>query len=134
MNLIMMLTILEETTPAWITTTQGLISLIVGLVGLISAGVSLYFGIKSKTAELKGKSKTEIWALIQNIADAAMKSAESTALAGADKKTMVIDAVKATLKASGIDGDSFMDQLSTYIDSCIAFSNGLQAAKDSATK
>jgi hypothetical protein len=39
---------------------------------------------------------------------------------------MVIDAVKAGCKAAGVDMDTFIDQLSDYIDQTISFVNGMK--------
>ena len=38
---------------------------------------------------------------------------------------MAIDMVKASLEANGLDIGPFLDQLSAYIDECIAFANGI---------
>lgn len=110
-------------------TTQ-IITLITGLVGLISAGVAAYFAIKTFVQSLKNKKATEIWSLIMTMADAAITEAEASGKAGVDKKQMVIDSVSAGLKAAGLDITEFMDQLNTYIDEAIAFANGLQKAKE----
>jgi hypothetical protein len=64
--------------------------------------------------------------MIMNMADAAMKEAEASGKSGADKKQMVIDAVKAGCKAAGVNMDLFIDQLSDYIDQTIAFVNGMK--------
>lgn len=120
--------ILTETTPVWYETAAGIITLITSGVSLIGGIVAIIYSIITKVKALKGKSMSEVWALIMQTADAAMTSVESSGLSGADKKTMVIDAVKAVLKTNGINGDSFMDQLSAYIDSCISFANGLKDA------
>ena len=61
------------------------------------------------------------------IADEAMAAAEKTGAAGVDKKTMVVESVKASCKAAGIDADEFIDQLLDYIDQCIAFVNDMKA-------
>jgi hypothetical protein len=64
--------------------------------------------------------------MIMEMADAAMKEAEKSGKSGADKKQMVIDAVKAGCKAAGINLDLFIDQLSDYIDSSISFVNNMK--------
>lgn len=107
-----------------------IISLITGLLGLISAGVATYFAIANFIKSLKGKNATEIWNLVMTIADAAMKEAEASQLDGEGKKQLVIDAVDAGLKAAGLDISNFLDQLSGYIDDTITFANGLQKAKE----
>lgn len=110
----------------WLDTTQQVIALIVGLCGLISAGVTAYFAIKNFIKGLKDKKAVEIWSLITSTADAAMQKAEETGKAGADKKTMVIEAVKAACAKNGIDCADFLDQLSAYIDSMIEFANEMK--------
>lgn len=110
----------------WITTANGIITLITGLVGLIGTGVGAFFAIKNWVAVLKTKNSQEIWAMIMNMADAAMKEAEASGKSGADKKQMVIDAVKAGCKAAGVNMDLFINQLSDYIDQTIAFVNGMK--------
>jgi hypothetical protein len=64
--------------------------------------------------------------MIMEMADAAMKEAEKSGKAGADKKQMVIDAVKAGCKAAGVNLDAFIDQLSDYIDDTIKFVNEMK--------
>ena len=102
-----------------------IVVLITGLCGLISAGVAAFFGIKSFIKATKEKSKEEIWAMIKNMANAAMKEAEKSQKEGKDKKEMVIEAVKAGCKAEGLDIDAFLDALSAYIDQTISFVNGM---------
>lgn len=109
----------------FINTVNGLIALITGLVGLIGTGVGAYFAIKNFITATKEKSSTEIWNMIQTAADAAITQAEKSGLKGEDKKTMVINSVKASCKASGVDIDTFLDQLSAYIDDCISFVNNM---------
>ena len=104
-------------------TVQEIIALVTGLCGLVSAGIGAYFAIKNWIAVTKNKNAQEIWAMIMEIADAAMKEAEKSCKTGADKKTMVIESVKASCKAAGLDLDSFIDQLSDYIDQTISFVN-----------
>lgn len=64
-----------------------------------------------------------------SIADAAIEAAEKSGAAGADKKVMVIESVKASCKAAGIEAEDFIDQLSDYIDQCIAFFNNMKKSK-----
>ena len=106
-------------------TVQELIALVTGLCGLISAGIGAYFAVKNWIAATKNKNAQEIWAMIMEIADAAMKEAEKSCKTGADKKTMVIESVKASCKAAGLDLDLFIDQLSDYIDQTISFVNDM---------
>ena len=106
-------------------TVQELIALITGLCGLISAGIGAYFAIKNWIAATKSKNAQEIWAMIMEVADAAMKEAEKSCKTGADKKAMVIESVKASCKAAGLDLDLFIDQLSDYIDQTSSFVNDM---------
>ena len=110
----------------WVTTANGIVTLITGLVGLIGTGIGAYYAIKNWITVLKTKNAQEIWAMIMGMADAAMKEAEASGKSGADKKQMVIDAVKAGCKAAGVNMDMFIDQLSDYIDQTIAFVNGMK--------
>lgn len=106
-------------------TVQEIIALITGLCGLVSAGIGAYFAIKNWIKVTKNKNAQEIWAMVMEIADTAMKEAEKSCKTGADKKTMVINAVKASCKAAGLDVDLFIDQLSDYIDQTISFVNDM---------
>jgi len=109
----------------WITTANGLIALITALFGLIGTGVGTFFAIKNWITATKEKSAKEVWTMITEIADAAIKEAEKSGASGVDKKTAVINTVKASCKAAGIDSDLFLDQLSDYIDQTIAFVNDM---------
>lgn len=113
----------------WMEAGNNLVTLITGLVGLIGTGIGVYYAIRNFLKGLKGKKASEIWALIQEIADAAMKEAEASGAKGADKKEMVINAVKAGCKAAGIEIADFIDQLSEYIDQTIAFVNDMKDKK-----
>lgn len=113
----------------WVQTTNGVITLITGLCGLIMAGISGFFAIRSWIKLCKEKSGNEIWNMIMSMADAAIKEAEATGASGADKKTMVVEAVKAGCKAAGLDIDEFVDQLSAYIDQCIKFYNDMTSVE-----
>ena len=107
----------------WLTTAQGILSLITGLIGLIGSGVGAFFAIKNFIKAAKTKSMNEIWSMIMSMADAAMKEAEASQKSGEDKKQMVLDAVKSGCKAANINIDAFIDQLSQYIDQTIDFVN-----------
>ena len=107
----------------WITTVNGLIALITGLVGLIGTGVGAYFAIKSWIKATKEKSAKEIWSMIMSVADTAMKQAEESGKSGKAKKQIAMDIVKESCKAAGIDISAFIDQLSAYIDQTIGFVN-----------
>ncbi len=110
--------------------TTEIISLITGLAGLISTGIATYFAITNFIKSFKDKKATEIWTLIMAIADAAMKEAEASQLSGEGKKQLVMDTVKAGLEAAGLDITDFLDQLSNYVDDTIAFTKGMQKAKE----
>ena len=107
----------------WLTTAQGVLSLITGLIGLIGSGVGAFFAIKNFIKAAKTKSMNEIWSMIMSMADAAMKEGEASQKSGEDKKQMVLDAVKSGCKAANINIDAFIDQLSQYIDQTIDFVN-----------
>ena len=100
-----------------------LVELITALFGLIGTGVGAFFAIKGWIKAFKEKDSKQKWALIMEMADAAINSAEATGAAGADKKTMVIEAVKASCKAADVNLDEFIDQLVEYIDQTIGFIN-----------
>lgn len=119
MNLLVVLA--EEAN--WLSTAQGVLSLITGLIGLIGSGVGAFFAIKNFIKAAKTKSMSEIWSMIMAMADAAMKEAEASQKSGEDKKQMVLDAVKSGCKAANIEIDAFIDQLSQYIDQTIDFVN-----------
>lgn len=110
----------------WLGTAEQIIALVVGLVGLIGTGVSTFFMIKAVIAKNKGKSAAEIWALLMSMADSAMKEAEASGKAGADKKVMAMEAIKASALSAGIDISPFVDQLDAYIEQTIAFVNGMK--------
>ena len=107
----------------WLTTAQGVLSLITGLIGLIGSGIGAFFAIKNFIKAAKTKSMNEIWSMIMAMADAAMKEAEASQKSGEDKKQMVLDAVKSGCKAANINIDAFIDQLSQYIDQTVDFVN-----------
>lgn len=109
----------------WITTVNGLIALITGLCGLIGTGIGTYFAIRNWVKALKEKNAKDIWNMIITAADAAMKEVEKSTMDGATKKETVINSVKATLAAAGIDISDFIDQLANYIDTTIAFVNDM---------
>jgi hypothetical protein len=110
----------------WITTANGIITLITGLIGLIGTGIGAYFAVKNWITVLKTKNGQEIWNLIVEMADSAMKEAERSFLSGADKKEMVLNMVKTSCKSAGINLDFFVNQLSDYIDQTISFVNDMK--------
>lgn len=113
----------------WITTANGIITLITGLVGLIGTGVGAYFAVKNWLLAMKTKDAQQIWTMIMSLADAAMTEAEESMKAGEDKKKMVMDSVKAGCNAAGVNIDLFLDQLSDYIDDTIEFVNCMNCKK-----
>ena len=110
----------------WLETANGIVTLISALIALIGTGMGVYFAIKNFIKSMKSNTKEQNWKLIMKIADAAMKTAETSGKKGADKKQMVIESVKASCKAAGIDADEFIDQLMDYIDQTIAFVNSMK--------
>lgn len=110
----------------WLETANGIITLISALIALIGTGTGVFFAIKNFIKLMKSNTKEQNWKLIMKIADAAMKTAEESGKKGADKKQMVIESVKASCKAAGIDADEFIDQLADYIDQTIAFVNSMK--------
>lgn len=100
------------------------------LLGLISAACGAFFAVKNWITVLKTKQSSEVWALIMEIADSAMREAEASGAAGADKKSMVISAVKAGAEASGLDISAFLTQLDLYIDQTIDFVNKMKDTKN----
>lgn len=113
----------------FMSTAEGVISLISSLVLLVSTGIGAFFAIKNAIKAFKEKDARQKWALLMEIADAAMKEAEKSGASGADKKQMVIDACKAGCKAAGINLDDFIDQLVDYIDQTISFVNDMKTTK-----
>ena len=110
----------------WLETANGIVTLISALIALIGTGIGVYFAIKNFIKLIKSNTKEQNWKLIMKIADAAMETAEKSGKNGADKKQMVIECVKASCKAAGIDADEFIDQLIDYIDQTIAFVNSMK--------
>lgn len=107
----------------WLNTMEQILALIVGLCGLIGTGVSTFIAVKNAMAKNKIKNVSDLWTMVMTWTDAAIKSVEKTGKKGADKKAMVIEAVKDVAKASNVDIDDFMDQLSAYIDQTVDFAN-----------
>ena len=110
----------------WLETANGIVTLISALIALIGTGIGVYFAVKNFIKLMKSNTKEQNWKLIMKIADAAMETAEKSGKKGADKKQMVIESVKASCKAAGIDADQFIDQLADYIDQTIAFVNSMK--------
>ena len=106
-----------------------LVELITALCGLIGTGVGAFFAIKGFIKAFREKDSKQKWTMIMEMADAAIKEAEKSGASGADKKTMVIESVKASCKAAGLDLDAFIDQLGDYIDQTISFVNSFNGKK-----
>ena len=83
---------------------------------LIGVGIKLWGAIK-----LIAKNKD--WKKIMQIADAAMKQAEASGKAGAEKEQMAIEIIEASCKELGIVVD--LDEVVKYIRDTIAFVNSL---------
>lgn len=109
----------------WITNANQIVVLITSLAGLIGTGVGTFFAIRNWIKATKEKNAKEIWAIIMEMADAAIKEAEKSGAVNTEKKAMVINSVKASCKAAGLDIDLFIDQLSDYIDQTIKFVNDM---------
>ena len=110
----------------WVEIVNRIITLISALIALIGTGTGVFFAIKNFIKLMKSNTKEQNWKLIMKIADTAMKTAETSGKKGADKKQMVIESVKTSCKAAGIDADQFIDQLTDYIDQTIAFVNSMK--------
>ena len=110
----------------WITTANGLIALITGLLGLIGTGVSAYLAIRAWIKATKEKNASEVWGMIQEIAKAAMDEVEHSGIIGsANKKQAAIEIVKKSCKAAGINLDLFLNQLNDFIDNSVEFFNNM---------
>ena len=105
---------------------NAIVALISAVVGLISAGIPLGIIIYNL---FKGKNKKEVFEILKDMATAAIVSAEASGKAGADKKTMVIEAVKAGAAAKGINVTPFMTQLDAFIEQSVATNNAFKNAK-----
>ena len=110
----------------WVDNANAIVALISAVVGLISAGLPLGIVIYNL---FKGKNKKEVFETLKDIATAAIVSAEASGKAGADKKTMVIEAVKAGAAAKGIDVTPFMTQLDAFIEQAVATNNAFKNAQ-----
>ena len=111
----------------WITTANGFIALITGLVGLITTGITAYFAIKAWIKTTKDKSAQEIWNMVQEVAKVAIDEVEHSGIIGSEnKKEAAMEIVKKSCKAAGLEIDNFIDQLSEYIDNCVKFYNDMK--------
>lgn len=110
----------------WVNNANAIVALISAVVGLISAGIPLGIIVYNL---FKGKSKKEIWEILKDMATAAIVSAEASGKAGADKKTMAMDAVRTGAAAKGINVDPFLSQLDAFIEQTVATNNAFKNAK-----
>lgn len=108
----------------WLETAQGIITLISGGLALLATLVTLSISLYKACKQI---AKDRNWKKVMEVADAAIQAAEKSGKSGADKKTMVIEAVQASCLALGIEVD--LSQLGTYIDECIEFANKLNGKK-----
>lgn len=115
----------------WPTTAEGWVGIITFIIGFIGAIVAL-IPVSIKLVK-RGKElvKNKDWAKIKEIADTAMKTAESTGKTGAEKKEIVIAAVKAGCEKAGIVIDEkLLKDLVDYIDTTIEWVNGMIKTKE----
>ena len=99
------------------------------LVGFITTAVGAFLAVKNFIKVLKTKNKAELWSMIMSAADAAMKEAEQCGINGVAKKEMVINTIKASCEAAGLDIKDFLDAISVYIDQTIKFVNDMADKK-----
>jgi hypothetical protein len=92
------------------------------ITGVTLLGTLIGVGIKLWGA-LKIIAKNKDWKKIMKIADVAMKQAEASGKAGAEKKQMVIDIVEASCAELGIVID--INEVVKYVEESIAFVNSL---------
>ena len=109
-----------------IETMQQIVTLLTGLVGLVSAAIAAYFAIKNFIANIKNKNSQEVWALLMHVADEAMKEAEARALKGLDKKEFALSIINKSCQTAGLDISNFVGQLDSYIDDTIKFYNDMK--------
>lgn len=100
--------------------------LLTGILGLVGTCIGTYFAIKNWFSTLKEKTNKERWAILMEMADAAMTEAEASLASGEEKKQLVMDSINAAATAAGINMQEFTEQLSSYIDQTIAFVNKMK--------
>ncbi len=124
MDLLVLASIWPTTVEGWVT----LITLFCGLIGAIAGLIPLAIKVVKKGKELV---KNKNWEKIKEITKAAMEKAQASGKAGADKKAMVMEAVKAACKEAEIEFDEeLINQLSNYIDKTKDFVNGMKNAEE----
>ena len=110
----------------WLEVANEVVVLITGLLGLIGTGTGVYFAIKNWQTAMKTKTKAEQWAIIMEMADAAMTEVEKSKLSGESKKEQVLSTLATTATAAGINITDFIEQLNLYIDQTITFVNKMK--------
>ena len=65
-----------------------IVVLITGLLGLIGTSIGTFFAIKNWIKFIKEKTNKEQWAMIMEMADAAMAEAEASKASGEKKKQL----------------------------------------------
>lgn len=110
----------------WLTTAEQVLSLLVGLLGVLSTTVSTFFAVKANIEKNKTKTIYEKWKTIMAMADGAMRVAEVSGKPGPEKKKMVMDMLLHESNSAGIDLSLFSQQITEYIDQTIAFVKGMK--------
>ena len=122
------MSIWPSTVEGWV----GLITLICGLIAAIATLVPTFVKLFNTVKELV---KEKNWKKITQIAINAIRAAEQSGMSGADKKEMVIAAVKAGCAEAGIElDDEQLVRLADYIDEMIKYFNDMTAATKIGTK
>jgi hypothetical protein len=110
----------------WLTTAEQVLSLLVGLLGVLSTTVSTFFAVRANIEKNKTKTIYEKWKTIMAMADGAMRVAEVSGKPGPEKKKMVMDMLLHESNSAGIDLSLFSQQITEYIDQTIAFVKGMK--------
>lgn len=116
-----------------INTISELITLLIGLGGLITSAISVFIAIKSLFKAHKEKSFKEKWSMLMKFADEAMDTVEDLYKSGKldklSKKDKAVEIINKLAEEAGIDVTPFTSQLSAYIDNTIAFVNKMNKKK-----
>jgi hypothetical protein len=105
----------------WLTTAEQVLSLLVGLLGVLSTTVSTFFAVRANIEKNKTKTIYEKWKTVMAMADGAMKVAEASGKSGPEKKKIVMEMISHEANSAGIDLSLFSQQITDYIDQTIAF-------------
>jgi hypothetical protein len=105
----------------WLTTAEQVLSLLVGLLGVLSTTVSTFFAVKATIEKNKTKTIYEKWKIVMAMTDEAMKVAEASNKPGQEKKKIVMDMILHEANHAGIDLSLFSKQIAEYIDQTISF-------------